>query len=173
VAYHCLLDELTPRFPAMQPWPRSAFDTVMVPKPGGDLAHMLALDDRLQEQDPALVPHQARQARKSDPGFRVPSLSQEMQPQLWERSDRSLPRAVMLRDSFAGSLIPFLSEHFQRILYLWQEPYQFDADVIEREHPDMVIQEIVERKLAGPFPPNHQAEIEDSLAGTARLDRHP
>jgi hypothetical protein len=168
VAYHRLMDQLTPGFPAVKPWPRSAFDTVMISRKGGDLARMLALDDRLPEKDPALVPHLARRARQLDPGFRVPTLSDEMQPQLWECPDHSLPRAVMLRDSFAGTLIPFLSEHFQRILYLWQEPFQFDAGVIEREHPDVVIQEIVERKLGSPFPPDHRAEIDDPRDGLAQ-----
>jgi hypothetical protein len=162
VAYQCLLAQLTARFPAVRALPRSAFDTLTIRKKGGDLARMLALDDRILEQDPALIPHEARQARKGDAGFRIAWLSEEMQPQLWERADPSLPRAVVLRDSFAGALIPFLSEHFQRTFYLWQEPFQFDTAVIERERPDVVIQEIVERKLAGPFPPSHRAEIEDT-----------
>jgi hypothetical protein len=168
VAYHCVLDELSPRFPALKPWPRTAFDTVIVRRKGGDLARMLALDDRLLEPDPALIPHQPRQAHRVDPGFRVPGLAEEMQPQLWKRADPALPRAVVLRDSFAGALIPFLSEHFRRTLYLWQEPPEFDTDVIEREHPDVVIQEIVERKLAAPFPPNHRAELDDRPAGIAQ-----
>ena len=51
----------------------------------------------------------------------------------------------MFRDSFASRLVPFLSEHFSRAVYLWQN--DFDAEVIEQEHPDVVIQEIVSRHL--------------------------
>ena len=57
----------------------------------------------------------------------------------------SLPRAVIFRDSFASRLAPYLSEHFSRAVYLWQN--DFDSDAIEREHPDVVIQEIVSRHL--------------------------
>lgn len=51
----------------------------------------------------------------------------------------------MFRDSFADLLIPLLSEHFQRIVFSWQ--YTFDRDIVEREKPDVVIQEMVEREL--------------------------
>jgi hypothetical protein len=54
-------------------------------------------------------------------------------------------RAVMFRDSFSSRLIPYLSEHFSRILYQWQN--DFDPDLVRREHPDVVIQEMVGRHL--------------------------
>ena len=57
----------------------------------------------------------------------------------------SLPRAVIFRDSFASRLVPFLSEHFSRAVYLWQN--DFDASVVAEEHPDVVIEEIVGRHL--------------------------
>ena len=62
-----------------------------------------------------------------------------------EIGDRSLPRAVIFRDSFASRLVPFLSEHFSRAVYLWQN--DFDAGAVLQEHPDVVIQEIVGRHL--------------------------
>ena len=69
-------------------------------------------------------------------------------PLLTERPGPQLPRAVMFRDSFAECMIPFLSEHFRRILYIHLEPEEFHYDLVEREKPDMVIQEMVERKLS-------------------------
>jgi hypothetical protein len=49
----------------------------------------------------------------------------------------------MLRDSFTSHLAPFVSEHFRRAVYLWQR--SFDYEVIEREKPDVVIEEFGER----------------------------
>jgi hypothetical protein len=71
-----------------------------------------------------------------------------------ERSDAGLPRAVMFHDSFGAHLIPYLSEHFRRIVYAWERPDYpvFDGALVERERPDVVIQQIVERKLAVYFP---------------------
>ena len=59
--------------------------------------------------------------------------------------DPALPRAVMFRDSFGNALIPYLSEHFRRILYVWDR--DVDPDVVAREKPDVVIQQIVGRLL--------------------------
>jgi hypothetical protein len=62
-----------------------------------------------------------------------------------EQPDSSLPRLVVFRDSFASRLIPYLSEHFSRSVYLWQN--DFEPEVIQQEHPHIVIQEIVARHL--------------------------
>jgi alginate O-acetyltransferase complex protein AlgJ len=62
-----------------------------------------------------------------------------------EIADPSLPRALIFRDSFGSRLVPYLSEHFSRAVYLWQN--DFDADAVMKEHPDVVIQEIVGRHL--------------------------
>ena len=62
-----------------------------------------------------------------------------------EIAGSSLPRAVVFRDSFASRLVPFLSEHFSRAVYLWQN--DFDPEIVLRERPDVVIQEIAGRHL--------------------------
>ena len=52
---------------------------------------------------------------------------------------------MIFRDSFTSALAPFLSEHFSRAVYLWQN--DFDADAVRREQADVVIQQIVGRHL--------------------------
>jgi hypothetical protein len=92
------------------------------------------------------------------------------------------PRAVVFHDSFflapeerrSGQptppwgpppatfhLIPLLAEKFSRATFTWQK--RFDAELIKREHPDVVIEERVERVLVnGP---------EGAVPGSRRLDR--
>ena len=62
-----------------------------------------------------------------------------------EIAGSSLPRAMIFRDSFVSRIVPLLSEHFSRAVYLWQN--DFDADDVLQEYPDVVIQEIVGRHL--------------------------
>jgi hypothetical protein len=76
--------------------------------------------------------------------------------------DQSQPRVVIFRDSFASALIPFLSEHFSRAVYLWQN--NVDPQVIEDERPDVVIHELVGRRLTTLTPYNPFAEIVPSPA---------
>jgi hypothetical protein len=59
--------------------------------------------------------------------------------------DDALPRAIMFRDSFANALIPYLSEDFQRILYVWNR--DVDPRIVRVEQPDVVIQQILGRFL--------------------------
>ena len=59
--------------------------------------------------------------------------------------DERLPKAVMFRDSFANALVPYLSESFSRIVYVWER--DVNPEVVELEQPDVVIQEIAERFL--------------------------
>ena len=89
---------------------------------GLDLAGMMGLKRVLREIDLALVPS-ARAARASSS-----RLAPRPPPKRAARHrDRrpSLPRAVIFRDSFVSRLVPFLSEHFSRAVYLWQN--DFDA----------------------------------------------
>ena len=59
-----------------------------------------------------------------------------------------LPRAIVYRDSMAIPLIPMLAENFSRVLFVSSR--KLDPALIEREKPDVVIEEMVERTLHGP-----------------------
>jgi hypothetical protein len=108
-----------------------------------DLAGMMGLTRVLTETDLTLVPRHPRRARVVEPAGSAPTAEEGRL--VTEVDDPSLPRAVIFRDSFVSRLVPFLSEHFSRAVYLWQN--DFDAAAVEREHPDVVIQEIVGRHL--------------------------
>jgi alginate O-acetyltransferase complex protein AlgJ len=110
---------------------------------GLDLAGMMGLTRVLREIDMRLMPKRPRRARVIEPAGARPT--DEEGRLITEIDDPSLPRAVIFRDSFTSRLVPFLSEHFSRAVYLWQN--DFDAAVVSQEHPDVVIQEIVGRHL--------------------------
>jgi len=67
----------------------------------------------------------------------------------WYACDRpGLPRAIAYRDSMAIPLIPLLAENFSRSIYVGSR--QLDPAFVLREHPDVVIEEMVERSLLAP-----------------------
>jgi hypothetical protein len=154
VGYQSILRALSDWFPHLQPLPLSAFDLRLSQGPPGhfDLARLMALPEFFAEQYVALIPHQARRAQ-------VPRLSPR--ENVTTLTDTTLPRAVVLHDSFAHALIPFLSEHFQRVHY-YRGIQEFQYDVVHHEHPDVVIQFIVERHIVPPaFLPTNPPEVED------------
>ncbi len=59
--------------------------------------------------------------------------------------DSTLPSIVVIRDSFFNNVIPFLSEDFKNSLYIF-DAWQFlpNYDIIEQEHPDIVLLEVYE-----------------------------
>jgi hypothetical protein len=144
VAYQRIIGAVrarVPRTPAA--WTRDDFEPVEQIAAGMDLAGMMGLKRVLTEVNLTLVPRRPRRARVVEPAG-AESTAEEGRL-VTEIDDPTLPRAVIFRDSFVSRLVPFLSEHFSRAVYLWQN--DFDADVVTKEHPDVVIQEIVGRHL--------------------------
>ena len=111
----------------------------------GDLAIMLGLPRRIREDDVAplgkvLADAARRCARRVEGG--TPGL------EFYECDHARLPRAVIYHDSMAIPLIPLLAENFSRVVFVSSR--QMDAALIERESPDIVIEELVERTLHEP-----------------------
>ena len=109
----------------------------------GDLARMLGLARVLREERLLLEPKRPRRARVVEPAGAAPT--DEEGRLVTEIPGSRLPRAVIFRDSFTSPLVPFLSEHFSRIVYLWQN--DFVVEEVAEERPDVVIYEIVGRHL--------------------------
>ena len=144
VAYQAIIEAVRRQVPAVTPaWPRSDFTDVANTTEAGDLAGMLGLKRFLREERLMLVPIRPRLARVVEPPGADPAA--DVGRLVTEIPGSTLPRAVIFRDSYTSALVPFLSEHFSRAVYLWQD--DFDASAVVTERPAVVIQEIVGRHL--------------------------
>jgi alginate O-acetyltransferase complex protein AlgJ len=150
VAYQAIARAMSQTLPAIQPLREADFELQTGRLPGGDLAGMLGLADVLWESTVSLHPRQP---------FRASAANQPLDRRLIEsgatfaseQRNSQLPRMVMFRDSFANRLIPFLAENFSRAVYVWDKGFQLA--LIEQERPDIVLDEMAERKLMG-VPPD-------------------
>jgi hypothetical protein len=102
----------------------------------GDLAAFLPSDGRFIEQAPSLVPVSQSHAVLKE-GVDKSIIS--------SIPGSALPRTLIFRDSFSDALIPFLSEHFSRIMLV--HSFSVDLDLALSEKPDLVIYEIAQRYL--------------------------
>lgn len=144
VGYRAILAAVAERVPGVErPWPRTDFKPTRAITPGKDLAEMLGLEDVWSEEDLGLAPVRPRLARVVEPPH--PSPNGDEGYLVTEIAASTLPRAVVFRDSFTSRLIPYVSEHFSRAVYLWQN--DVDLEVVEKERPAVVIHEIVGRHL--------------------------
>jgi alginate O-acetyltransferase complex protein AlgJ len=158
-AYRALFKEAAKRVTGLEPIEVEEAGFVAVPGFSGDLADkpkvVLAGDELIpfareisweeegiQEADAAKL----RSQRMPAPGhLEVPG---EPLPRVYEIAGddaQQLPRAVLLGDSCCLNLIPWLAEHFQRLVFLWGPEPPLEA--IELEMPDILLQVVSERGL--------------------------
>jgi len=78
----------------------------------------------------------------SDP-VRLPRRTLSEPPPCFSLNTNGFGKALVFHDSFACSWYPFLGQHFKEVVYIWH--YEWDRPLIEREKPDVVIDEILER----------------------------
>ena len=145
VAYARIMQAISEWFPEARARPRSEFEDVAQFGPGGDLARMLGIAQSLPEAHLSLVPRDGWRFEHTDEPW---DRAQRRGPTMGtERADARLIRLVLFRDSFAGHLIPFLAQDFQRMVCVWD--HRFDRAVVEHEQPAVVITELVERSSEG------------------------
>jgi hypothetical protein len=144
-AYRAILARLRSLLPSMGEAKARAVEYRQEDSPGLGLASLVGLEEFLREEalSAELIGPRAEIAREHRPGYAQRVRRQA--PFAHGVDDPALPRAVMFRDSFGNALIPYLSEHFRRILYVWDR--DVDPSVVAREKPDVVIQQIVSRLL--------------------------
>ena len=140
VAYRQVIERLGN--PGGPPATFDDFERQQVMRPGLDLASMLGLKGVLEEEDLRLEPRTPRRARVIEP---VRASRALMDARVVTEQPGTRPRAVIFRDSFGSAMIPYLSEHFSRAVYVWQN--EFDPDLVLAERPQVVIQEWVGRHL--------------------------
>lgn len=164
VGYRQIVDALAGRVAGLAP-PVGPDGFVLTPVAagGGDLAWMLGLNFSMAERELRLTPVMARRARILEPAddakrFAVPRVVTTV-------DDPRLPRAVVYRDSFGSALVPFLAEHFQRMVTLWE--YDVVPATIREEQPQVVIQQWVGRRLYNRAPYDAVAADPAAMADVA------
>lgn len=153
-AYREIMRHVTRSFPGIKPFVPGDFIPVQYTGLPGDLAFLLGLQGYLPEPR-VLYVNGAGGAKargkdypaSSNPGYFQPLVASEVVGPAGE----GLPRAVIFHDSFFWELLPFLAEHFRFAVYAWVNPQTeldprfFDKELVERERPDIVIDEFTER----------------------------
>ena len=141
-----------------------AYGESIVQGRGGDLALALGQENNLPERAapvltllPPLKEVEVRPDATLIPKNWVPGA----EPRLSENPNAT-GRVVMFRDSFGIALTKFFSQCFGRTVYVWQQ--NWDKPFLEREKPDIVIDEMLERILTARNPEELRKGDEDVKA---------
>jgi alginate O-acetyltransferase complex protein AlgJ len=110
----------------------------------GDLARAMGIPFRFQEPD--YLPLYKVTGNPGSVGLRAKLVTaDEDRFKIYQHPDATLPRLVMNRDSMAIWLMPMLAENFSWSVFMLSST--LNRRIIDREHPDIVIDEIVERGM--------------------------
>jgi hypothetical protein len=142
--YAALVEHLKHDYPALTPLARSSFRVEQTGEGDSWAAH-LYMDDLLRQSNFKWTlesPHATFDAAAVDGAETFQS----------DRADSTLPRALVLHDSFGPPLRPWLAENFSHLTWSWGWSFDARFTLIETEKPDIVIEMFVDRVLVQDYP---------------------
>lgn len=152
IAYSELMDRIGHYFPGIKRVGIEDFTVKIEEKPGGDLAGMLNRTDAYREGWIILTPKFKPGGQSGKRPYPNPVNDKRQPMYVRENNNKSLPKALIFRDSFATALTPFFDESFQSAVYVWT--HDFLPAIVEAEKPDLVILECVEGFMSEIGTPN-------------------
>jgi alginate O-acetyltransferase complex protein AlgJ len=156
VAYREIMRAASAQLPELKPRDEADFRAVEYPSAGLDIANMMGLRAVIRERvlrlEPKFPPCARPAAMTLRPDLPWPKYEPGHEAFARECSTATL-KAVVFQDSFGTALVPYLSEHFRRTAFIWDYPNRIVMNAaIVSEHPDIVIEERVERHLKPMLP---------------------
>ncbi len=132
--------------PGVQPLPLSRFHFAFAERKAGDLSLLVGLDQTGPwERVPVLA---------ADPPLRFQKRWLTPRHLYTDCPGAPLSGLVLCGDSFYEKLVPYLAEVTERAHFIENGYFVFFNDIIDRERPRLVIDELTERKLMRPVPAN-------------------
>lgn len=138
IAYQALMDAISKDFPDIQRVKESDFNYTTKKSDKGDLAYMASIEKSIMRDDVYM------EFKDSSRKLIMPKSSELI---INMKNENPLAtkklKVLMFRDSYANYLIPFINIHFSEAHYIWS--YEFLDEMIEKEKPDIVIFECLQR----------------------------
>jgi alginate O-acetyltransferase complex protein AlgJ len=150
-AYKTITGKIQQDFPKVQPLTMDDFRIVSERGKGGNLATMIGLYEFLHEtyqKTHILHPKSVVGAKAGYPSPKGFSYPDEYEL-VYQNPDTTLPRIVVIRDSFFTALLPYMSENFSKSIYIFDNwKYERQEEIVTREKPDIVLLMLLESNLS-------------------------
>ncbi len=161
VAYQKIMQTLRKDFPQLSP-PKniSEFKIDSTKVKGLALTNMMGIYDGIYENKITIKPTFKRKSKVGKEakypipkGFGYPT-DFEM---VYETNNDSLPNILVIRDSFGNMIMPFMREHFNKSVFIFDAwHHEFNKNIVLNEKPDIYMQFILEMFI--PNIPKHTLE---------------
>ncbi len=148
IAYDTIIGAISQDFPNIRTNDISLFKIDSTEIPGLALTNMMGIYEGFTENKITCKPNFERVSHsgiKRDypvmPNF--PYLSDY--EKVYTTNNDSFPKMLMIRESFAGTIIPFISEHFSESVYIYDSwDHEFNEEIVLSQKPDIYIQLVLE-----------------------------
>jgi hypothetical protein len=147
IGYQAVIRALQAQIPGLTPLPLESFGREPMTTTGGNLSTVLG-DSNANEPNAVLFvfPPSLKPLKLVPDPARLPKQWLKDTDPVVSHNDDAHGKAVVFRDSFAIPWMQFLGYHFQETIYIWQ--FNWDAAFLDREKPDLVIDEILEKFIS-------------------------
>lgn len=153
-AYTAITTHLSKKFDGFQPIPREQLTQEVEILPGGDMAAMINLREQYTAPNLAIGIPPALAISEWKPWLEIGTIKganrKLRHASLWfSGSENKTLTAVFVSDSFGYILCDYLALHFKKIILVISTNARFEdaMPVIQKEHPDVVLDLIVERRM--------------------------
>lgn len=153
IAYKAIINTLSVDFPELVKNSISDYNIDSTIVDGYKLSNMMGIYDGIFENKITCEQVTTRKSKKVEkrkyPGLPNFSLNSKYELRFKTEND-SLPKLLMIRDSFGETLIKYLNDNFSESVYIFDMwNYCLNEDILFNEKPDIFIQTVAE-----PFIPN-------------------
>ena len=154
LGYRKLIQTMNQDYPSIGRTRRlSEFRVKLAPSEHKDMAHLMHAKDKFPDIETVMTPKDGKNFRQVKSQLRIPR-GYKGDPKNYEiryKSNKSKgPKILVFRDSFSNKLRAYLPYNFSEIIFI-SNNHKFDRSIIEKENPDIVLHEIVERNIMETF----------------------
>jgi hypothetical protein len=151
VGYHEIMTQLSYDFPELKPHDISEYEIDSVQINGLNLTRILGIYHNIYENKVNVTPKfetlSSKGKKQGYPVMKWFSFKKQYE-QVYSVNNDSLPKLLLIRDSFGKTVIPFLSEHFNKSVYIFDGWHHgLNEKITRSEKPDIFIQLILESHL--------------------------
>ncbi|MBM6823124.1 hypothetical protein H5986_10705 [Fusobacterium mortiferum] len=138
IGYTSLVSEIQKDFPDIEIISENKLDFREETRATGDLLNMLSIENKQYENVYYMVPHLKLRKFVYEKNEGVKGVI--------TKSEKKY-KVLVFRDSFTDAMLPYLSETFGEVEYIWNHNFNSYQDKIREYKPDIVIHEVVERYI--------------------------
>ena len=151
MAYMKIIEELRKDFPKLEPVEIADFEIDSAVIEGKSLAKTISVEDEVNEMDITVKPVVSKSKRiKTSIKYKVPEkFPYKTQFYMkYKSANDTLPKVLLVRDSYSNALLSLLPESFSETLYIWDNwCYRLNEPIVEDEAPDIYITIVIESNL--------------------------